>query len=57
MKPLEYILCVKQQIYSFWMVHNKFIVEQLIKLHEIIDDLENIGVKNDDEDKDLLLLS
>ena len=39
------------------MVDNKSIVEQLTEFHKIIDDLENIEVKIDDEDKGLLLLS
>lgn len=39
------------------MVDNKFIVEQLKKFHKIIDDLENIEVKIDNDDKDLIFLS
>src|SRR3954465_923163 len=39
------------------MMKNKSIVEQLTEFHKIIDDLENIEVKIDDEDKALLLLS
>lgn len=38
------------------MVDKKSVVEQLTKFHKIIDDLENIEVNIDDEDKALLLL-
>ena len=39
------------------MVENKSIVEQLTEFHKIIDDLDNIEVKIEDEDKAFLLLS
>ena len=39
------------------MVENKSIVEQHTEFHKIIDDLKNIEVKIEDEDKALLLLS
>lgn len=39
------------------MVENKSIMEYLTEFHKIIDDLENIEVKIDDDDNDLLLLS
>lgn len=55
-KSLAHRLCLKQQIYSFRMLENKTIVEQLTEFHKIIDDLENIEVKIDDEEKALLLL-
>ena len=56
-KSLAHRLCLKQQLYSFRMVEYKSIVEELTEFHKIIDDLENIEVKIDDEDKALLLLS
>lgn len=55
---LTHILCLKIELYSFWILENKFIVEQLINYHTIMDDLININVKiDDDDDKALLLLS
>lgn len=38
------------------MVKEKYIMEQCPKFHKNIDDLESIKVKNDDDDKALLLL-
>lgn len=35
-KSLPHMLYLKQQLYSFWMVENKFIVEQLIEFYEIL---------------------
>lgn len=52
-KSLAHILFLKQQLYSFRMVENKSIVEQLIEFHKIIDNIENI----DDKDKIQLLLN
>lgn len=54
---LAHMLYLKQQLYSFRMVEKKSILEKLIKFHKINDDIENIEVKIDDEDKDILLLS
>lgn len=48
-KSLARRSCLKQQIYSFQMVENKYIVQPLIKIHKIINDLENIEEKNEDE--------
>lgn len=56
-KYFAHILGLKQKLYSFPMVDNKSIVKQLTKFHKIIDDLENIKVKIDDEDKTISLLS
>lgn len=56
-KSLAHMLCLKQQCYSFRMVENKSIVEQLTNFYKIIDDLENIEVRIYDEDNILLLLS
>ena len=39
------------------MVETKSVVEQLTEFNKIIDDLQNIDVKLDDEDKALLLLN
>lgn len=39
---LTYMLCIKQELYTFQIVENKFIVEQLTNFQKIIDDLENI---------------
>lgn len=38
------------------MVKEKYIMEKCPKFHKNIDDLESIEVKNDDDDKALLLL-
>lgn len=39
------------------MVENKYIVEQLRKIHKIINGLQNIDVKIEDDDKTIVLLS
>lgn len=39
------------------MVDNKFIMEHLAEFHNIIDDLDNIKARIDEEDKILLLLN
>jgi hypothetical protein len=46
----------KKRLYSFKMVESKPIKEQLTEFNKILDDLVNIEVKVDDEDKALLLL-
>ncbi|KAE8716394.1 hypothetical protein F3Y22_tig00110121pilonHSYRG00025 [Hibiscus syriacus] len=56
MKSLANRLIVKQRLYSFKMHEEKSILEQIDKFTKIIDDLENIDVKIEDEDKALLLL-
>lgn len=56
-KSLTYRLCLKQQLYSFWMVENKFIVKELTNFHKIIDDLNNIKGNINDEGMVLLLSS
>jgi len=38
------------------MVESKAIVEQIMEFNKILDDLENIEVHLEDEDKDILLL-
>ena len=56
-KSLAHRLCLKQNLYSLWMMENKFVLEQLIEIQKIIDDLDNIQVKIEDQDNVLLLLS
>jgi exonuclease VII small subunit len=47
---------LKQQLYSFKMVESKAFMEQLTEFKKILDDLENIEVHLEDEDKAILLL-
>lgn len=56
-KSLANRLCLKQQLYSFRMIESRSIVEQLKDFNKILDDLENIEVNLEDEDKVLMLLS
>src|SRR3954468_16946000 len=49
-------LYLKQALYSFKMIENKVLAEQLDMFNKLILDLENIDVKIDDEDQALLLL-
>ena len=56
-KSLANRLCLKQQLYSFKLTKSRSITEQLADFNKILDDLENIEVKHDDEDKALLLLN
>jgi len=49
-KSLAHRQLLKQQLYSFKMV------EQLVEFNKILDDLANIEVNMEDEDKALLLL-
>ena len=55
-KSLAHRQFSNQQLYSFKMVESKAIMEQLTEFNKIIDDLENIEVQLEDEDKDILLL-
>jgi len=55
-KSLAHRKFLKQQLYSFKMVESKAIMEQLTKLNKIFDNLENIEVLLEDEDKTILLL-
>jgi len=55
-KSLAHMQLLKQQLYSFKMVESKSITEQLTKFNNILDDLANIEVNMEDEDKALLLL-
>jgi len=47
---------LKQQLYSFKMVESKVIMKQLMVFNKILDDLENIEVHLEDEDKAILLM-
>jgi hypothetical protein len=55
-KSLAHRQFLKQQLYSFKMVESKAIMEQLPEFNKILDDLENIDVHLEDEDKVILLL-
>lgn len=55
-KSLAHRQCLKQQLYFYRMVESKPIMEQLTEFNKIIDDLANIDVNLDDEDKALHLL-
>jgi len=55
-KSLSHRQFLKQQLYSFKMVESKTVTEQLTEFNQILDDLENIEVKLEDEDKAILLL-
>jgi len=54
-KSLAHMQFLKQQLYSFKMVESKTVTEQLTEFNKILDDLEIIEVKLEDEDKALLL--
>ena len=56
-RSLAHRLCLKQQLYSFKMAESRTIEEQLAEFNKNIDDLENIGVKLEDEDKVVILLN
>ena len=56
MKSLAHRQLLKQQLYSFNMVESKSISEQLVEFNKILDDLANIEINMEDEDKALLLL-
>jgi hypothetical protein len=54
-KSLAHRQFLKQQLYSFKMVESKAVMEQLTEFNKIPDDMENIEVHLEDEDKDILL--
>lgn len=56
-KSLANHLYIKQRLYSFKFVEEKGIEEQLDMFNKTIDDLENIDVKMEDEDKAIILLN
>jgi len=55
-KSLAHRQFLKQQLYSFKMVESKAVMEQLTQFNKILDDLKNIEVHLEDEDKVILLL-
>jgi len=55
-KSLAHRQFLKQQLYSFKMVESNTVTEQLTEFNKMLDDLENIEVKLEDEDKAILLL-
>ena len=55
-KSLAHRQCLKQQLYFYRMVESKPIMEQLTEFNKIIDDLANIDVSLEEEDKALHLL-
>jgi len=55
-KSLAHRQCLKQQLYFYRMVESKPIMEQLTEFNKIFDDLANIDVNLEDEDKTLHLL-
>ncbi|WJX42094.1 hypothetical protein P8452_29365 [Trifolium repens] len=55
-KSLAHKQLLKQQLYFFRMVENKSVMEQLAEFNKIIDDLANIDVNLEDEDKAFHLL-
>ena len=56
-KSLANLLYVKQKLYSFKIIDEKGIEEQLEIFNKTLDDLENIDVKLEDEDKAIILLN
>ena len=56
-KSLANRLCLKQQLYTFKMTESRTATKQLADFNKILDDLENIEVKLEEEDKALLLLN
>jgi len=55
-KSLAHRKLLKQQLYTFKIVESKSITEQLAEFNKILDDLVNIEVNMEDEDKAFLLL-
>ncbi|WVZ13024.1 hypothetical protein V8G54_017554 [Vigna mungo] len=56
-RSLAHRLCLKQQLFSFKMSESRTIEEQIAEFSKIVDDLENIEVKLEDEDKVVILLN
>ena len=54
-RSLAHRLCLKQQLYSFKMAESRTIEEQLTEFNKNIDDLENIGVKLEEDNVVILL--
>ncbi|MCI70521.1 cytochrome P450, partial [Trifolium medium] len=55
-QSLAHRQCLKQQLYFYRMVENKPVVEQLEEFNKIIDDLANIDLNLEDQDKTFHLL-
>ncbi|PNX90687.1 cytochrome p450, partial [Trifolium pratense] len=55
-KSLAHKQCLKQRLYFYRMAENKSVVEQLAEFNKIIDDLANIDVIIENEDKAFHLL-
>ncbi|CAJ2638177.1 unnamed protein product [Trifolium pratense] len=55
-KSLAHKQCLKERLFFFRMVENKPVMEQLSEVNKIIDDLANIDVNLEDEDKAFHLL-
>ena len=56
-KSLANKLHLKQRLYSFKMTEEKTMSDQIDDFNKIIDDLENINIKMEDEDQALILLN
>ena len=50
-------LFLKNQLYSFKMTEERMLSDQIADFNKILDDLENLEVKMEDEDKALMLLN
>ena len=56
-KSVSNRLLLKQQLFSFKMTEERSLIDQMAEYNKILDDLENLEVKLEDEDKALILLS
>ncbi|KAL1565167.1 E3 ubiquitin-protein ligase upl4 [Salvia divinorum] len=56
-KSLANRLYMKQKVYSYKFVEGRGVVEQLEEFNKSLDDLENIDVQIEDEDKAIMLLN
>ena len=56
-KSLANHLCMKQRLYSYRFLEDRGISEQLEEFNKAVDDLENINVQINDEDKAIMLLN
>ena len=56
-KSLANRLYLKQRLYSFKFVDDKAIGDQLDQFNKIVDDLENVDAKMEEEDKAIALLN